>query len=70
MNQQRRIFLKRAGITGAAILSIGAGLLKPAETLAAEAGKTEIGAKGVMGAMSSAGYAGAVESKQIDTPGY
>ena len=66
MDQQRRIFLKRAGIAGAAIVSIGAGLIKPGETMAAELNNSAVVTNRVSGAMAAAGYAGAALSNQID----
>lgn len=65
MDQLRRTFLKSAGIAGSVAVAIAAGLLKSGEVLAAAWNTSAFGAKKIDEAMSSAGFAGAIESKDI-----
>jgi sulfur-oxidizing protein SoxY len=65
MDQLRRTFLKSAGVAGSVVLAISAGLLKSGEVLAAAWNTAAFGAKNISDAMSGAGFAGAVESKDI-----
>ena len=65
MDQLRRKFLKSAGIAGSVVVAITAGLLKSGEVLAAAWNTAAFGAKNISDAMSAAGFAGAVESKDI-----
>lgn len=65
MDQLRRKFLKSAGIAGSVAVAITAGLLKSGEVLAAAWNTAAFGAKNISDAMSAAGFAGAVESKDI-----
>lgn len=66
MNQQRRIFMKRAGITGVALFAAGAGLLKPDAAMAADLSKGTGKISAIAKAMNDAGYAAAAASNQID----
>jgi len=66
MDQLRRTFLKSAGLAGSVVVAIGAGLLKSGEVFAAAWNTTAFGAKTISDAMSAAGFAGAVESKDIE----
>ena len=65
MDQLRRTFLKSAGIAGSVVVAIGAGLLKSGEALAAAWNTNAFTAKNISDAMTAAGFAGAVESKDI-----
>jgi len=66
MDQLRRTFLKSAGVAGSVAVAIAAGLLKSGDVLAAAWNTTAFGAKNISDAMSGAGFAGAIESKDID----
>lgn len=66
MDQLRRTFLKSAGVAGSVVLAISAGLLKSGEVMAAAWNSAAFSAKNISDAMSGAGYAGAVESKDIE----
>lgn len=65
MDQLRRTFLKSAGVAGSVVVAIAAGLLKSGEVLAAAWNTSAFAAKNISDAMSAAGFAGAVESKDI-----
>ena len=65
MDQLRRTFLKSAGVAGSVVVAITAGLLKSGEVLAAAWNTNAFAAKNISDAMSAAGFAGAVESKDI-----
>lgn len=64
MDRSRRIVLKGAGATGALAAALAAGLLRPG-TAAAAWNKGAFDAKTTADAMKALGYAGAVESKDI-----
>ncbi len=66
MDQLRRTFLKSAGIAGTVVAAIGAGLLKSGEAFASMRNAAAFEAKNISDAMTSAGFAGAVESKDIE----
>ena len=66
MDQLRRTFLKSAGIAGSVVVAIGAGVLKSGEAFAAARNAAAFEAKTISDAMSAAGFAGAVESKDIE----
>lgn len=66
MDQLRRTFLKSAGVASSVAVAIAAGLLKSGEVLAAAWNTNAFGAKNISDAMAAAGFAGAVESKDID----
>jgi sulfur-oxidizing protein SoxY len=65
MDQLRRTFLKSAGIAGSVAVAIGAGLFKSGEAFAAAWNKDAFAAKTISDAQSTAGFAGAAESKDI-----
>ncbi|MFO1360865.1 MAG: thiosulfate oxidation carrier protein SoxY [Burkholderiales bacterium] len=64
MDRSRRIVLKGAGATGALAAALAAGLLRPGVAAAAW-NKAAFDAKTTADAMKALGYAGAVESKDI-----
>jgi sulfur-oxidizing protein SoxY len=66
MDQLRRTFLKSAGIAGSVVIAIAAGVLKTGEALAAAINSAAFEAKKLPDAMTAAGFAGAVESHDID----
>jgi len=65
MNQLRRAFLQRAGLAGAALFAISAGLLKPGTALAAAWNKLAFNATNLAEAMKQANYSGGVQSNDI-----
>jgi sulfur-oxidizing protein SoxY len=65
MNTKRRTFLKGAGAAGTVAVAVAAGLLKPAEVLAAEWNKAAFDAKGMPDTLKAVGATGAADSKDI-----
>jgi sulfur-oxidizing protein SoxY len=65
MNQLRRAFLKSSGLAGAAMIAIGAGLLRSGEVMAATWNKLAFTSNNIADAMKHANYGGATESKDI-----
>ena len=65
MNPLRRLLLKGAGASGAALAAIAAGALKPGQVLAATWNTGAFEAKKVGDAMSGLGIANAVDSADI-----
>lgn len=66
MDQLRRTFLKNAGVAGSVMVAIAAGLLKSGEAMAAAWNTSAFGAHKYDEALSASGYAGAIDSKDID----
>ena len=66
MDQLRRTFLKSAGVAGSVVIAIAAGILKTGEAFAAAINNAAFDAKKLPDAMTAAGYAGAVESSDIE----
>jgi len=65
MDKLRRIFLKNAGIAGAVLAAVGAGLLKSGEAFAATWNKLAFSSNNINDTMKNANYGGAIESKDI-----
>ena len=66
MEQKRRDFLKKAGMTGIAIISMGAAGILSGGAMAAEVKQGAAKAGGIADAMAAAGYAGAIRRRDIE----
>ena len=65
MDAVRRVILKGAGASGALLAAIAAGVLKPAQVLAAEWNKNAFNAADLAGAMKGVGIGATTESKDL-----
>lgn len=65
MNELRRSFLRRAGELGALVAAVGAGLLKPADVLAAARNEGAFTAKSTADALKALRITGATNSADI-----